>query len=84
MSGCVYNVEQTATPALPISFPPNLGFSRLSGIMVTASPFLTQLIFFVKASNVCGSKQEMSTELVKWKKSELTKGKSSPEVLIRN
>lgn len=50
MSGCsrVENVEQTATPALLISFPPNLSFSRLSSIMVTALPCLSRLIFFVK------------------------------------
>lgn len=73
--GCVDNVEQTSPPALLISFPPNLSFSRLSSMMVTASPCLTRLVIFVKASYVCGSKQERSTELVKWEKSELTKSK---------
>lgn len=70
---CVDNVKQTATLALLISLLSNLRFSRLFGIMVTASPRRTQLVSFVKASNISGSKQERSTDLVKWGKSKLTK-----------
>lgn len=67
---CVDNVAQRETLAVLICLLPELTVSRLFGIMVTTSPRLTQLVFYVKASNVSGSKQERSTELVKWEKSE--------------
>lgn len=52
----VASEEQTVNPLL-ISLLPNLASSRSFGIVVTASPCLTQLVSYVKASNVSGSKQ---------------------------
>lgn len=68
---CVDDVAQTATLALLICLLPKLTVSRLFGIIVMTSPRLTQLVFYVKASNVSGSKQGRSTEVAKWEKSEV-------------